>query len=64
MNKMKKKKYCTVETVRRSNRKIIERDKINMPNTHIHDHLLSWLGTDTPIKSGRVKLDCTQNPPS
>ena len=29
-----------------SNRKIIERDKIDTPNTHIHDHLVSWLGLD------------------
>ena len=31
--------------------------KINTLNTHISDRSLSWLGTDTSIKSGRVKLD-------
>jgi hypothetical protein len=25
-------------------------------NIHLHDHSLSWLGTDTSIKSGLVKL--------
>ena len=25
-------------------------------NTQIHDHSVSWLGTDTSIKSGGVKL--------
>jgi hypothetical protein len=36
--------------------KIIERDKIDTPNTQIHDRSLSCLGTGTSIKSGRVKL--------
>ena len=29
--------------------------KIDITNTLIHDHSLSWLGTGTSIKSGRVK---------
>ena len=29
--------------------------KIDTPNTLLHDHSLSWLGTGTSIKSGRVK---------
>ena len=28
----------------------IEKDKYDTPNTKIHDHSLSWLGTDTSIK--------------
>jgi hypothetical protein len=43
--KMKRKKYHTVETVPKSNRKIVKRGKINNPNTHIHDRSLSWLST-------------------
>ena len=31
-------------------RKIVERGNIETPNTQIHDHSLSWLGTGTPIK--------------
>jgi hypothetical protein len=56
MNKMKNKKYQSVWTVHKSNRKFIERGKIDSPNTHVHDHSLSWLGTGTWIKSGRVKI--------
>ena len=29
---------------------------VDTPNTHIHDHLLSWLGRDTSIQSGEVRL--------
>jgi hypothetical protein len=47
-------KYHTVRTVLKSNTTITERGKIN--NTHIHDRSLSWLGIDTSIKSGVVKL--------
>ena len=28
----------------------------NLSNTHIHDLSVSWLGTDTTMKSGRAKL--------
>ena len=38
-----------------SNRKIVERGKIDTPNTQIHEHSLSCLGTGTSIKSGWVK---------
>ena len=43
-NTMKKKtqKYHAVPNI---NIKIVERDKIDTPNTQIHDHSLSWLGT-------------------
>ena len=34
----------------------IERDKIDTHNKHIHDCSFSWLGRDTSIKSGSVKL--------
>ena len=54
--KKKKKKYYTVGTVPKSNRKIVKRDKIDIPITQIHDHPLLWLGTGTSIKSGGVKL--------
>jgi len=35
--------------------RIIKRDKIVTPNTHIHDRTLVWLGTGTLINRGRVK---------
>ena len=54
---MKDKKYHTVTTVLKFNRKIAERGKIDSPYTQIHDRSLSWLGTGTTIKSGRVKVD-------
>jgi hypothetical protein len=49
-------KYHTVGTVPKPNRKIVERAKINTPNSLIHDHSLPWLGTGTLLKSGGVKL--------
>ena len=47
-----------VGTVPKSNIKIVQRDKIDTTKTHIrvHDRSISWLGTDTSIKSGGVKL--------
>ena len=39
-----------------SNRKIIERDKVDNHNIQIHDRSISWLGTGTSINSGEVKL--------
>ena len=38
------------------NKKIVERGQIEATNTQIHDRSLFWLGTDTSIKSGGVKL--------
>jgi hypothetical protein len=35
---------------------IVERCKIDTPNTKIHDCLISRLGTSTSLKSGGVKL--------
>jgi hypothetical protein len=45
-----KKKYHTVGTFHKSNRKIVERGKIDTTSKQIHDHSLSWLGTNTSIK--------------
>ena len=55
--KMKNKKYHTVGPIPKSNIKIVERGKIDNPNTQIHDCSLSWLplGTCTLIKSGGVR---------
>jgi len=49
---MKNKKYHTVGTIPKSDIKIVERAKIDIPNTQMHDRLLSWLDTGTSIKSG------------
>ena len=51
-----KKKTTLSEQVQSRIEKIVERGKIDNPNTQIHDHSLSQLGTDTPIKSGGVNL--------
>jgi len=45
----KTKKYHTVWTFSKFNRKIRKRDKIDISNTQIHDHSLS-------IQSGGIKL--------
>jgi hypothetical protein len=37
----------TVGSVRKSNRNIIERHKIDTPRTQIHDRSISWLDTGT-----------------
>ena len=55
LNTIKNKKYHTVVTLLKCNRKIVERNKIDTPNTQIHDFSIFWLGTDTSIKCGRVK---------
>jgi hypothetical protein len=52
----KTKIYHTVGTIRTSNRKIVDKEKIDTPNTQIHDCSVSWLDTGTSIKSGGVKL--------
>jgi len=44
---MKNKTYHIVETILKSNIKIVERGKTNTPKTQIHNRPLSWLGTDT-----------------
>jgi hypothetical protein len=55
-NKMKIRKYNSVGAFPNSSRKVLERDKIDTPNTGIHDRLCFWLGTCIVIKSGEVKL--------
>ena len=56
MKKMKNNKYHTVGPFPKSNRKIVERDKIDTSNTQIHNLSLFWLATGTPMKSCGVKL--------
>ena len=46
--------YHAVGTVPNSNSR--NRDKLDTSYTHIHDHPVYCLGTDTSIKSGGVKL--------
>jgi hypothetical protein len=53
---MKNKNYHTVGTFQKSNRKIVERGKIDAPNTQMHGCSLFWRDTDTSVKSGGVKL--------
>ena len=36
--------------------KIVEKEKIDTPNTQIHDRSLSWLDTGTSILSVRNKV--------
>ena len=55
-NRMKTSKYLRVGKVPKSIRKIVERGKIATTNTQIHDRSLSWLDTDTSIKSDGVEL--------
>jgi len=50
-------KKTPVRTVQKSNRKILERGKIDTLKTQIHDRSLSYLGTGTSIRSSEVKLD-------
>jgi len=52
-----RKKIHAVRTVKKSNRKILERGKIDTLKTQIHDRSLSYLGTGTSIRSSEVKLD-------
>ena len=52
----KTKIYHTVGTIPKSQCIIVDKEKIDTPNTQIHDCSVSWLDTDTSIKSGAVKL--------
>jgi hypothetical protein len=47
---LKTKKYHTVGTIPKSDIKIVERGKMDTPNTEIHDRSLSWLDTGTSKK--------------
>jgi hypothetical protein len=40
---MKNEKYHIVETVIKSNRKFVERHKIDIPNTQLHEHQICWI---------------------
>ena len=54
--KKKNKIYHTVGTFPKPNRKFVERGKICIPKTQIHDRSLSWLGIGNSIKKNvRVK---------
>jgi hypothetical protein len=53
---MKNKKYYSVGTVLKSNRKVVERDKIDTSNKQPDDQSLSSHDTDASIKYGWVKL--------
>ena len=53
---IKIKKYHTVKTVQKSNRKIVEWGKIDTAYKLLRDRSLFWLGKVTSIKSGLVKL--------
>jgi hypothetical protein len=49
-NIMKTPKYHTSEHFSKSNRKVVEKGKFDTPYTHIHNHCLSRIDTDTSIK--------------
>ena len=49
--KWKQKNTTIMWTIPKSNIKIVERDKTDIPNIQIYDHSLSWLGTGTSIKT-------------
>ena len=51
---MKNKKYHFVGTVPKSDRKIVERGKIEIPK--IYGRSISWQDTDNSIKRDYVKL--------
>jgi hypothetical protein len=51
---MKCKRYHIMGTVQKLNRKVVDRDKLDTPNTPIQDRLRSWLDAGTLIKSGGV----------
>ena len=55
-NKNKNKKYHAVGPIPKFNLKIVERRKIDTPNTQIHDGLISWLCTDASLKSDRTNV--------
>jgi hypothetical protein len=54
--KWKIKKYHSVRTILKSNRKIVERGKMDTPSTQIRYLWLSWLGTGTSIKKNVAVL--------
>jgi len=56
-HEVKNRKYHTLATVLKSNRKIVERGKIDTPNTQTHDSThCPGMAQALSIKSGGVKL--------
>jgi len=53
---MKNKKNISYRNTQKPNFKIVERCKIDTPNTQIHNRSLSWIGTGTSIKSGGIEI--------
>ena len=55
---MKNSKYLIVRTVPNFNKKILETEakSISLAHIPVYINTLSWVGTGTLIKSGRVKL--------
>ena len=51
---MENNKYHTAATIPKSTIEIVKKDKIDTPNTQIHDYSLSMLVICTLIKSGGV----------
>jgi len=49
---LKTKQYHTVGIVLKTKQyhTVVERGQIDTPNTPMHDHSMSWLGTETSIK--------------
>ena len=57
--KLKLRIYHTVETVPKSNIKVVKRGNIGTPNTQIHNQSLSsWLGAGTSIQKWRGSACC------
>ena len=56
MIKLKTKKIPHCFESAKIHRKNRNKGEIDTPKTQMHDRLLSWLGTDTSIKSDGVKL--------
>ena len=47
----------TGQAQKKSNRLLVETDKIDTPNSQIHDRSFFWLSTGASIKSGGAKLN-------
>ena len=56
VKKWQEKKYHTVGTVPKSNKIIVEIDKIGTSNTHIHECSNSRLSTGISLRNGGIKL--------
>ena len=57
VKEMQNKKYHTVGTIAKSKIKIVERGILDIYSTHIHERVLSWLGTRNFNKNWWIKLD-------